>query len=125
MEQKGEYDTSTQNKNGVSTDTQKSTRKGRTRKWKDLSTDPLKDGFEEYKASVIVGKTPILWNTLSPGALFSRSESGANLHVKIDAAKAVSLDTGDSLEVAPDYRKRFEVWKVTSFNSTTVVKADF
>lgn len=111
--------------NSVSTDTQKKSRKGRRRQWKDLSTDPLKDGFEEYKAVVIIGRTAVSWDSLPPGGLFSRSESGTNLHCKIDAAKAVSLDTGDALEIAPKYRETLQIWKVTSFNSTVVTKTDF
>lgn len=114
--------------NSVPIDTQKKTKgvlKGTKRKWKDLSTDPLKDGYEEYQASVITGKTAVSWNSISPGGLFSRTSNGINLHCKIDASKAVSLDTGDDLEIAPKYRETLEVFKVISFNSTTVTKADF
>ena len=93
--------------------------KGRVRQWKDLSTDALSEGFDGYSASYIVGRTPLTWSQLAIGCLFSRSKSGKNLHIKLDAAKAVSLDTNESLEIAPKYRPTLQVWKVTSFNSTT------
>jgi hypothetical protein len=103
----------------LSTNGARKSLKGRTRQWKDLSTDPLSEGFDEHTAAYIVGRTPLTWSQLSIGSLFSRSKSGKNLHIKLDAAKAVSLDTNESLEIAPKYRPTLQVWKVTSFNSTT------
>lgn len=102
-----------------STNGTKKSLKGRTRQWKDLSTDALSEGFDNYSASYIVGRTPLVWSQLAIGSLFSRSKAGKALHIKLDAAKAVCLDTSESLEVAPKYRPTLQVWKVTSFNSTT------
>ena len=71
---------------------QKRSRKGIKRQWKDLPVDPLADGFDEHKATYIIGRSPISWAELGTGALFSRSKSGKALHIKIDAGHAVCLD---------------------------------
>lgn len=97
----------------------KRSRKGIKRQWKDLPPDPLALGFDNYPASYIVGKSSITWADLNVGSIFSRSKSGKSLHMKIDAGRAICMDTGDSLEIAPKLRMGLQVWKVTSFNSTT------
>ena len=109
--------------NGVSTNSLnpalRRSRKGIKRQWKDLPPDPLAEGFDNYPASYIVGKSSITWADLNVGSIFSRSKSGKSLHMKIDAGRAICMDTGDSLEIAPKLRMGLQVWKVTSFNSTT------
>ena len=94
-------------------------RKGVKREWKDLPTDVLSEGFDQHTASYTVGRTPLSWKELPIGAVFSRSKSGRTLHIKLDAAKAICLDTLEAIEVAPKIRVSLQVWKVTSFNSTT------
>lgn len=98
---------------------EKRSRKGVKRQWKDLPVDALAEGFDEYTANYIVGRTPLVWNQLPIGSMFSRSKSGKTLHIKLDAAKAICLDTLEAIEVAPKIRVSLQVWKVTSFNSTT------
>lgn len=97
-------------------------RRGKPKQWKDLTTDPLAEGFDEHHASYIIGRTPITWSQLGTGALFSRSKSGKALHVKLDSGRAICLDTGASIEVAPRIRLSLQVWQVTSINTTTATK---
>lgn len=100
-------------------------RKGRERKWKDLSVDPLSEGFDSHQAEYVVGKAPVTWATLEVGQLFSRTKSGKNLFVKLNDARATSLDTRQPIEFKPSIRQTQQVWLVTSFNSITASKADF
>ena len=102
----------------------RASRKGTTKQWKDLATDPLADGFDEHHASYIVGRTPLTWEQLGTGKLFSRSKLGKSLHVKLDSGRATCLDTGSSIEVAPRIRRTLQVWQVTFIN-TTSAKTDF
>lgn len=99
--------------------------KGRKKEWKDLSIDPLAEGFDGHQAEYVVGKSPVAWSSLEPGQLFSRSKAGKNLHVKLNDGRGVCLDTRQSIEVKPSIRNSLQVWLVTSFNSTTASKADF
>lgn len=94
-------------------------RKGVKREWKDLPTDVLAEGFDQHTATYTVGRTPLSWKELPIGSVFSRTKNGKPLHIKLDAAKAICLDTWEAIEVAPKYRASLQVWKVTSFNSTT------
>lgn len=94
-------------------------RKGKTKQWKDLATDPLAEGFDEHNATYIVGRTPVTWEQLGTGKLFSRSKAGKSLHIKLDSGRAICLDTGASIEVAPRIRLSLQVWQVTAINSTT------
>lgn len=100
-------------------------RKGKQRQWKDLSVDPLEKGFTAHTAEYVVGKSPVTWASLEVGQLFSRSESGKNLYVKLNDGRAVSLDTRKAIEFKPSIRPTQQVWVVTSFNSITASKADF
>lgn len=102
-----------------------SPRKGKQRQWKDLTVDPLEKGFDSHTAEYVVGKSPITWATVEVGQLFSRTESGKNLYVKLNDARAVSLDTRQPIEFKPSIRQTKQVWLVTSFNSITASKADF
>lgn len=99
--------------------------RGRKKQWRDLTVDPLAEGFDSHQAEYVVGKSPITWSTLEPGQLFSRSKSGKNLYVKINDGRAIGLDTKQAIEVKPSIRLTMQVWLVTSFNSTTASKADF
>jgi hypothetical protein len=99
--------------------------KGKPKVWKDLSVDPLAEGFDSHQAEYVVGKSPVSWSTVSPGQLFSRSKSGKSLYVKLNDGRATCLDTRQSIEVKPAIRNSMQVWLVTSFNSTTANKADF
>lgn len=100
-------------------------RKGKKKEWKDLSVDPLAEGFDGHQAEYVVGKSPVTWATIKAGQLFSRSKAGKNLHVKLNDGRAVSLDTREAIEIKPSIRNTTQVWLVTSFNSTTASKADF
>ncbi|MBD2491124.1 hypothetical protein [Aulosira sp. FACHB-615] len=100
-------------------------RKGKERKWKDLTVDPLEKGFDSHIAEYVVGKSPITWSTVEVGQLFSRTESGKNIYVKLNDARAVSLDTRQPIEFKPSIRATKQVWLVTSFNSITASKGDF
>lgn len=95
------------------------------KQWKDLSVDPLSEGFDSHQAEYVVGKAPVSWSTLKPGDIFSRSKSGKSLHIKMNDGRAVCLDTKQGITVKPTIRMSFQVWLVTSFNSTTASKADF
>lgn len=109
--------------NGVKSTT--SPRKGKPRQWKDLSIDPLSEGFDSHQADYVVGKSPVSWSIVEVGQLFSRSKTGKNLHVKVNDGRAICLDTRAAIEVKPAIRNSLQVWLVTSFNSTTASKADF
>lgn len=100
-------------------------RKGKERKWKELSADPLAEGFDSHAAEYVVGKSPVTWATLEVGQLFSRSKTGKNLYVKLNDARAVNLDTRQAIEFRPTIRQTQQVWLVTSFNSITAKSADF
>ncbi|OUL34088.1 hypothetical protein [Nostoc sp. 106C] len=100
-------------------------RQGRKKVWKDLPIDPLGKGFDSHQAEYIVGKTSVSYSTLDPGQLFSLSETGKNLYVKINDGRAIGLDTKRAIEVSPNHRLTMQTWVVTSFNSTTASKADF
>ncbi|MBE9208823.1 hypothetical protein IQ244_20210 [Nostoc sp. LEGE 06077] len=102
-----------------------SNRKGKERKWKELSADPLAEGFDSHAAEYVVGKSPVTWATLEVGQLFSRSKTGKNLYVKLNDARAVSLDTRQAIEFRPTIRQTQQVWLVTSFNSITAKSPDF
>lgn len=97
----------------------------KAKQWKDLSIDPLSEGFDSHQAEYVVGKAPVSWSTLKSGDIFSRSKSGKSLYIKMNDGRAVCLDTRQSIEVKPAIRMSFQVWLVTSFNSTTASKADF
>lgn len=99
--------------------------KGRKKQWKDLSIDPLAEGFDSHQAEYVVGKSPVTWSTVEPGQLFSRSKAGKNLYVKLNDGRAMCLDTRQPIEIKPQIRLTFQIWLVTSFNSTTASKADF
>jgi hypothetical protein len=101
------------------------TRKGKGKQWKDLSIDPLSEGFDSHQAEYVVGKSPVSWSTLDSGQLFSRSKAGKNLYVKLNDGRAICLDTRLPIEVKPTIRNSLQVWLVTNFNSTTAAKADF
>ncbi|BAY21699.1 hypothetical protein NIES2100_14560 [Calothrix sp. NIES-2100] len=115
--------TNTSTSNGSKPHT--SPRKGRPRQWKDLSQDPLAEGFDSHSADYIVGKSPLSWSVVEPGQLFSRSKTGKNLHVKLNDGRAINLDTGRPIEIKPTMRNSWQVWLVTSFNSITASKTDF
>jgi len=108
--------------NGRTTAT--TTRKGKPKVWKDLSIDPLAEGFESHQADYVVGKSPVSWATVTPGQLFSRSKFGKSLYVKLNDGRATCLDTRQSIEVKPSIRNSMQVWLVTSFNSTSATKSD-
>jgi len=42
-------------------------RKGTQKQWKDLSADPLEKGFDAHIAEYVVGRSPVLWLSVSPG----------------------------------------------------------
>ncbi|MEH1849270.1 MAG: hypothetical protein V7L25_30950 [Nostoc sp.] len=100
-------------------------RRGKKKEWKDLTIDPLSEGFESHQADYVVGKAPITWALLEVGQLFSRSKSGKNLHVKLNDGRAICLDTRRPIEFKPSIRNSTQVWVVTNFNSTSASKADF
>lgn len=100
-------------------------RKGRKKEWKDLTIDPLSEGYDSHQADYVVGKAPITWALLEAGQLFSRSKSGKNLHVKLNDGRAICLDTRQPIEIKPTIRNSLQVWVVTNFNSTSANKADF
>lgn len=102
----------------------KTERKGKERKWKEMTDDPLSDGFDSHQAEYVVGRTQVVFDTMSPGQLFSRGKNGKNLYVKLNDARAVCLDTRQPIEISPTRRKTWSVWLVTLFNSTTATKAD-
>jgi hypothetical protein len=102
-----------------------SPRKGKQKQWKDLTTDPLSEGFDSHQAEYVVGRAPISWLSIQPGQLFSRTKSGKSLYVKMNDGRAICLDTKQSIEIKPAIRMSFQIWLVTSFNSTTATKADF
>ncbi len=97
----------------------------RTREWKEMSIDPLSEGFEVLQAEYVVGKTQVGFDTLSPGQLFSRTKSGKSLYVKLNDGRGVCLDTRQPIEVSPQKRKTWQIWLVTNFNSTTASKTDY
>ncbi|MBD2360037.1 hypothetical protein H6G36_02285 [Anabaena minutissima FACHB-250] len=109
--------------NGRSANTSKL--KGKPKVWKDLSADPLAEGFDSHHAEYVVGKSPVSWSVVEPGQLFSRSKTGKSLWVKMNNGRAACLDTRQPIEVKPSLRNSLQVWLVTSFNSTTASKADF
>jgi hypothetical protein len=100
-------------------------RKGRPKEWKDLPTDPLEKGYLSLQAEYIVGKSSVTYSTLEPCQLFSLSESGKNLYVKINDGRAIGLDTKRAIEISPKRRLSLQAWVVTNFNSTTASKANF
>ncbi|MBN3927746.1 hypothetical protein [Nostoc sp. NMS4] len=100
-------------------------RKGKRKEWKDLTIDPLSEGYDSHQADYVVGKAPITWALLEAGQLFSRSKSGKNLHVKLNDGRAICLDTRQPIEIKPSIRNSLQVWIVTNFNSTSANKADF
>jgi len=100
-------------------------RKGKKKEWKDLTIDPLSEGYDSHHAEYVVGKAPITWALLEAGQLFSRSKSGKNLHVKLNDGRAICLDTRQPIEIKPSIRNSLQVWVVTNFNSTSASKADF
>lgn len=102
-----------------------SKRKGKQKEWKDLTRDPLSEGFDSHQAEYIVGKSPVGWLTVSPGQLFARSKSGRSLYVKMNDGRAICLDTKEPIEVKPSIRQQFQVWLVTSFNSTNANETKF
>lgn len=95
------------------------------REWKDIPDDPLAKGFDVHQADYVVGKSQVAWDTLDPGQLFSRSESGKSLYVKLNDGRAICLDTRQPIEIKPVKRNNWPVWLVTNFNSTTASKANF
>lgn len=105
--------------------TTETAKKRKPKQWKDLSIDPLSEGFDSHTSEYVVGKAPVSWSTLKAGDLFSRTKAGKSLHVKMNDGRAICLDTKQSIEVKPAIRMSFQVWLVTSFNSTTASKADF
>ncbi|MFN6565439.1 MAG: hypothetical protein RMY28_037340 [Nostoc sp. ChiSLP01] len=105
--------------------TANTSRRGKKKEWKDLSVDPLAEGFDGHQAEYVIGKSPVTWATVQPGQLFSRSKSGKNLHVKLNDGRGVCLDTRQPIEVKPSIRNTLQVWLVTNFNSTSATKADF
>jgi hypothetical protein len=90
-----------------------------------MAVDPLAEGYDNYQAEYIVGKSPVSWSVVETGQLFSRSKNGRNLHVKLNGGRAINLDTGKPIEIKPTMRNSWQVWLVTSFNSITASKADF
>ncbi|WP_235526568.1 hypothetical protein [Nostoc piscinale] len=84
-------------------------RKGKQRQWKDLTVDPLSEGFDSHIAEYVVGKAPVTWVTLEAGQLFSRTKSGKNLYVKLNDGRAVSLDTRQPIEFKPSIRQTTQV----------------
>ncbi|AFY31618.1 hypothetical protein [Calothrix sp. PCC 7507] len=101
-----------------------SSRKGRKKEWKDLTIDPLSEGYDSYQADYVVGKAPITWALLEAGQLFSRSKTGKNLHVKLNDGRAICLDTRQPIEIKPSIRNSLQIWVVTNFNSTSANKDD-
>jgi hypothetical protein len=101
-----------------------SSRRGRKKDWKDLSLDPLSEGFDSHQADYVVGRATVTWSNVQPGQLFSRSKSGKNLHVKINDGRGICLDTRQAIEVKPTIRDSLQVWIVTNFNSTSVAKTE-
>lgn len=99
--------------------------KGKPKQWKDLSIDPLAEGFDSHQAEYVLGKSPVSWSFVQPGQLISRNKTGKSLWVKMNEGRAVSLDTRQAIEVKPSLRNSLQVWLVASFNSTTASKADF
>jgi hypothetical protein len=97
----------------------------RQRQWKEMTDDPLSEGFDSHQAEYVVGKTQVIFETLSPGQLFSRTKTGKTLCVKLNDGRAVCLDTRQPFEVSPARRKTLPCWVVIIFNSTTAIKADF
>lgn len=104
--------------NGLSTTT--NSRKGKKKEWKDLAIDPLAEGYESHQAEYVVGKSPVSWDTLTPGQLFSRTKTGKSLYVKMNDGRAICLDTRQSIEIKPSIRLNLQVWLVTSFNSILI-----
>jgi len=100
-------------------------KKRRTKQWKDLTIDPLSEGFDSHTADYVVGKAPVSWSSLKSGDMFTRTKAGKNLHIKMNDGRGISLDTKQSIEVKPAIRMSFQVWLVSAFNSTTASKADF
>ncbi|MFN6540889.1 MAG: hypothetical protein RM021_031735 [Nostoc sp. EkiNYC01] len=90
-----------------------------------MADDPLTEGFDSHQAEYVVGKTQVVFATLKPGQLFSRTKSGKTLSVKLNDGRFVCLDTREAVEVSPSRRKTLPCWVVTMFNSTTASKADF
>ena len=108
--------------NGKSANTEPKAR--RQRQWKEMADDPLSEGFDSHQAEYVVGKTQVIFETLSPGQLFARTKSGKTLYVKLNDGRAVCLDTRQPIEVSPTRRKTLPCWIVTIFNSTTASKVD-
>lgn len=111
--------------NGKSTTNKKEEGTKRTRQWKEMAEDPLSEGFDSHQAEYVVGRTQVVFDTLKPGQLFSRTKTGKTLYVKLNDGRAVCLDTRQPIEVSPTRRKSLPCWVVTIFNSTTASKADF
>ncbi|MDF5736783.1 MULTISPECIES: hypothetical protein [unclassified Nostoc] len=100
-------------------------RKGKKKEWKDLTIDPLSEGYDSHQADYVVGKNPITWALLEVGQLFSRSKSGKNLHIKLNDGRAICLDSRRPIEFRPTIRNSQQVWVVTNFNSTSASKVDY
>ncbi len=100
-------------------------RRGKKKEWKDLTIDPLSEGYDSHQADYVVGKAPVTWALLEAGQLFSRSKNGKNLHCKLNDGRAICLDTRQAIEIKPSIRNSLQVWIVTNFNSTSAVKTDF
>ncbi|MEH1824472.1 MAG: hypothetical protein V7L22_03735 [Nostoc sp.] len=105
--------------------TQNEAKARRPRQWKEMADDPLSEGFDSHQAEYVVGKTQVIFETLSPGQLFSRTKTGKTLYVKLNDGRAVCLDTRQPIEVSPTRRKTLPCWVVTIFNSTTASKVDY
>jgi hypothetical protein len=97
----------------------------RQRQWKEMAEDPLSEGFDSHQAEYVVGKTQVIFETLSPGQLFSRTKTGKTLCVKLNDGRGVCLDTRQPFEVSPGRRKTLPCWVVIIFNSTTASKVDY
>ncbi|MBD2519945.1 hypothetical protein H6G93_34390 [Nostoc sp. FACHB-973] len=111
--------------NGKSTTNKDKERTRNPRQWKEMTDDPLAEGFDSHQAEYVVGKTQVVFQTLKPGQLFSRTKAGKTLSVKLNDGRFVCLDTREAVEVSPSRRKTLPCWVVTMFNSTTATKADF
>jgi hypothetical protein len=96
----------------------------RRKQWKDLPPDPLSEGYTEHPASYTVGSSPVTWNQLQVGQMFCRTKSGKAVHVKVNAGRAVCLDTQAPMEVKPTIRATLQVWLVTGMNTTTATTAE-
>lgn len=94
-------------------------KKSSPKQWKSLASDPFEKGVNNNNASYSILKKSTTWDKVKPGQLFSRSESGQGLHVKMNGGRAFSLDTGLALEIPPSERAGFQVYLSITFNSVT------